>query len=97
MRTLRPSNLPDPDDPDELSKDERIKQLLFALEEIEGRVMSMQEIYHLKVLRRIYRHEYPMEEMIEWRGKPLLHFKWNKTGELRTLKLYGNNTPPPPA
>lgn len=71
--------------------DAKQRELIFALEEIEGKVMSMQEILHLGYLIRIQWEGRPGEEMIDWRGDHILHFKWNKKGELRTLKLYAKS------
>ncbi len=72
--------------------DEKWKQLLFALEEIEGRVLSMQEVVHLGVLERHIKEGRPREEIVKWRGNYILFFKWNTKGEMKSLKLYGNTT-----
>ncbi len=72
--------------------DEKWKQLFFALEEIEGKMLSMQEVLHLGVLERHQREDRPREEVIKWRGNYILHFKWNDKGEMKSLKLYGNTS-----
>lgn len=66
--------------------EEKNKQLFFAIEEVEGRLMSVGEARQFMFIRADRRK--PKEEVVIWRLKPLLHFKWNKDGELRTLKLY---------
>lgn len=66
---------------------EKSVAIFFAIEELEGRVLTAGEI--AQFIRIEVKAERPGEELIRWRLKPILHFKWNKKGELKTLKLYG--------
>lgn len=72
--------------------EERNRQLFFAIEAVEGRLMSVAEaepfMFILKERSR------PRQEIVMWRQRPLLHFFWNEAGELKTLKLYEDPTKP---
>lgn len=66
--------------------------LFAAIEVIEGRVFSNFEIKEFCFIEQ--REGRPCEELVYWRLKPILHFKWRPSnGELRILKLYPE--PPP--
>jgi len=65
---------------------EKNEQLFFAIEAVEGRLMSVGEAQQFMFIRAA--RDKPREETVIWRLKPLLHFMWNGDGELKTLKLY---------
>jgi len=72
----------------------RERAFLEAVEIIEGKVPSHTEVREFG--RREQRLDRPNEEMVWWRNKPLLHFKWNNKYKLKILKLYviPSTTPP---
>lgn len=67
--------------------EQKQRYLIEAIEIIEGKMLSNFEIRKFAKIEQ--REGYPCEEMVWWRLKPILHFKWSpKNGELRALKLY---------
>lgn len=72
--------------------DSKERLLVGAIEEIEGRVYANREIREFCFIEQ--KEGRPCEEVVYWRLKPILHFKWlARNGELKHLKLYS----PPPA
>lgn len=66
---------------------EKDKLLFAAIEEIEGKVLSH---YEVKQFVQVHQKEgRPCEEVVYWRLRPILHFKWlSRNGDLKHLKLY---------
>lgn len=75
--------------------DHKERFLLTALEEIEGKIPSSFEMKQFG--RREQREGRPCEELVWWRFKPILHFKWRPSnGQLKVLEIYKTGIPKGP-